>query len=208
VITGARFSPHAATHPASSEIPIRATTRAFYARGGYARGRVLLRVAVFCLGVSCGGPQVPAGEDFLLGAWRGGPLRPLPVTVPRRIACSVQMEFHGDGWVETNLTDHDARCAFYRQRYRHDRRARRLDIGRLSCRYRRDGPRLRLACERSAVPWTAGAPDWVFVRVDGLIREPPRLDRDADGLEESVDRCPDAPEDPDGVEDGDGCPDG
>lgn len=37
--------------------------------------------------------------------------------------------------------------------------------------------------------------------------EPEDKDRDGDGLKDSVDQCPDAPEDKDGFEDEDGCPD-
>jgi hypothetical protein len=57
-------------------------------------------------------------------------------------------------------------------------------------------------------------------KLDGIEREPcPESccrvhdgkmkgdDRDADGLFDSVDECPDAPEDPDGFRDEDGCPD-
>jgi outer membrane protein OmpA-like peptidoglycan-associated protein len=54
-----------------------------------------------------------------------------------------------------------------------------------------------------------GAPD---ARVIAAIAwrqpgEPPVYDRDADGLVDDDDRCPDTPEDADGFEDGDGCPD-
>ena len=35
----------------------------------------------------------------------------------------------------------------------------------------------------------------------------PTVDRDSDDLADSVDRCPDEPEDRDGFEDNDGCPD-
>ena len=41
----------------------------------------------------------------------------------------------------------------------------------------------------------------------GIVFEPNLGDRDADGLKDDVDQCPDEPEDKDGFEDEDGCPD-
>ena len=41
----------------------------------------------------------------------------------------------------------------------------------------------------------------------GFIYEPVIGDRDGDGIKDSVDKCPDEPEDKDGFEDEDGCPD-
>ncbi|MCB9545855.1 MAG: OmpA family protein [Myxococcales bacterium] len=41
----------------------------------------------------------------------------------------------------------------------------------------------------------------------GIIFEPAVGDRDGDGIEDDIDRCPDQPEDKDGFEDEDGCPD-
>lgn len=53
-----------------------------------------------------------------------------------------------------------------------------------------------------------GAPEWrAFVGVGASPHEDPIGDRDGDGFDDLVDRCPDAPEDRDGFEDKDGCPD-
>ncbi len=50
-----------------------------------------------------------------------------------------------------------------------------------------------------------GTPDWRAVV--GLRFQSVRGDRDGDGIEDLVDRCPDEPEDKDGFQDADGCPD-
>ncbi len=162
-----------------------------------------LGIALVLLG--CGGAQVPRGQDFLIGAWRGAPF-------PRMArGCPLQMEFHADGWVETNLLAHDASCAFFQARYRQDPRVRQVKIGRLECRYLRDNERLRILCVGGPVPPYPQSV-WVFDRVANLVREPRSphddLDPDHDGILWHEDRCPDFEEDRDGVEDSDGCPEG
>ena len=65
-----------------------------------------------------------------------------------------------------------------------------------------NGPQLRPDSERAATSDSARADkpkEPLVVTVDA--------DRDGDGIPDSVDRCPDEPEDYDGFQDDDGCPD-
>ncbi len=64
---------------------------------------------------------------------------------------------------------------------------------------------LSLGAGRGLVPSKGANPDVrAFI---GIVFEPSLGDRDGDGLDDDVDRCPDDPEDFDGFEDENGCPD-
>ena len=52
-----------------------------------------------------------------------------------------------------------------------------------------------------------GCPEPLPERPGGNRIDRPGQDRDVDGVEDLLDRCPDAPEDVDGADDDDGCPD-
>jgi hypothetical protein len=69
-------------------------------------------------------------------------------------------------------------------------------------------PWLRLGAVIGAAPTTG--PGSAALRLGAVLRFDPQAlpsDRDGDGLDDRLDRCPDAAEDRDGFEDRDGCPD-